>query len=551
MNNDVSKMSEEEIDKEIALLEKNKKPVEQMSEEEIDKEIASLEGGPSRGTSGQVLGNVLQGASLGFSDEMMGAIGAAGRAAGVDLEKLEPIQGGPTTDWEIIKDAYYRARNKERELLKKSKQESPSSSLAAEMVGSLAAAPLTSGLSAAKAGAYAGGLYGLGTTEEEQPAEMLKDTLKSYAGGAVLGGVLGDIGKISKPMMQDLGKSMGGLAEELAVSAAGAQKPQAKALRQKNSLNKVGRFLLDEGIVSPLASAKDMSKKISEKMNEKIGSLSDLIRSSDENLGKMIRYGVNDQEMLEIARSGQISTESLKQKVKESIYDVFEGIPEEEIQPALNKVDIWFNNKPEVMTIKELQKIKVGLNNFLRSGDFYKEFIGSPSKVGLLEVRSGIKNAIEQKADAAAMMGGAEAGQIKKINKDLGNLYEAEKLVDNALDRQAGNRMFSITDYQLGSPGAIVGEAMGGAPASAMVTGGAMLGNKILRQYGAGTAAVGLDRVGKALSQSPELTIFFQKNPALMQTVLNPMMTPKDVINDDKMSPIEKAKTLNQMYKGQ
>jgi len=148
------------------------------------------------------LGGAVQGATLGFSDELTG-LGTA--AAGT-------LTGQPGS----FLERYRAARDENRAGLAKAKEEHPWAYGAGEVAGGLATTPLLPGgaaaagtkvgakaaaLAAAKAGAIGGAAQGLGTSNAElttgdlgQARQAASDAAKGALFGGVAGGVLGFAG---------------------------------------------------------------------------------------------------------------------------------------------------------------------------------------------------------------------------------------------------------------------------------------------------------------------------------------------------------------------
>lgn len=135
-----------------------------------------------------------QEASGRFSDELAGAVEGVGRVLGVSgaggpMKDIEIAEDGPTLDWEIIKDAYKRARDKERASLKKDMSDNPRASITGSIAGAVMS-PLNKVVPTAslmKSGAILGGVGGLGGSESETLGGMALDT----AAGTAIGGTVG------------------------------------------------------------------------------------------------------------------------------------------------------------------------------------------------------------------------------------------------------------------------------------------------------------------------------------------------------------------------
>jgi hypothetical protein len=157
-----------------------------------DAYLAKVQPGPSVAQS--AIRQFTQAASGGLSEELSGGLEAAGRVVGLKgiggpIKDISAAEGGPTFSMDDLKQAYESGRNQEREGLKQDVEKNPATSLAFGITGGLFSPfnKLVKGMSAAKAGATLGGVYGFGTSESDSALGMGVDTVK----GAALGGLIG------------------------------------------------------------------------------------------------------------------------------------------------------------------------------------------------------------------------------------------------------------------------------------------------------------------------------------------------------------------------
>lgn len=224
--------------------------------------------------------NFVQAATANLSDEVAGVGEAVGRAVGVrglggPMRDISLDSAGPTTDWEVLKDAYLRGRNKERESLKKDAKEYPKTARASNVVGAIAspANKVIGGMSLAKGGAVLGGASGLGASEADTVQGLALDAAIGAGAGAVLGKgidkatpyvaaggkyVADKVGGAAKKV----GGAMKGKAEELAFKAQGAMLKDFRAAHAPGRVNEVGRYLLDRGAVKAFDSVDDVATKV-------------------------------------------------------------------------------------------------------------------------------------------------------------------------------------------------------------------------------------------------------------------------------------------------
>ena len=444
-----------------------------------------------------------QGASAGFSDELAGGVEALGRAAGLegaggDLTEIGLADDGPTLDWEVLRDAYRRGRQKERENLKKDSKDNPITSGASELAGAIVSPvnKIAKGMSLTKGGATIGGITGLGQSEGEDLGSIAYDTGK----GVVIGGVIGKATDAASPLIQKgvqkISEGSKNLAERFAARALGAERGTIKKLGQ-DKVQEIGRYALDENLLTPLSNTDDViarnAAKQAEgaaKMNEVYSAIDDAGKSSfnplevaakvDDKIGDFYRSPINKGE-----------TNQLENTLESILMRGNGNIPLKEAQALkqeLGKVANWKNNV--VVTDKEKM-----------ARDAY----------GVIS--SQIDEAVEQGAKEI----GSEGLQntLAKGKELFGNSKGAEELLTNKLAREQGNKLLGLTDYGL----------LGGGAAATLMSGGtaaipslAMLGaKKGLEKYGAQTSALALDKISKTLMKSPELAKVYQSNPALFQ----------------------------------
>lgn len=176
-------------------------------------------------------GEIAQGASFGFSDELEGAVAAAPKLL---------------DSWEATREAYTTARDAARARSGEFREDFPKTAIAANLAGgvgsglgmargavgaAMANAPATSG-------AILGGAAGYGASEAETPQGMAADT----ALGAVTGGV---IGRLAQPTANAIGEAV--TAPGRLATARAASRPQRtivqRIARDDMSLDKVAANL--------------------------------------------------------------------------------------------------------------------------------------------------------------------------------------------------------------------------------------------------------------------------------------------------------------------
>lgn len=423
---------------------------------------------PKTGQLESGLRGLAQGASMGFADEITGGV-----------ESL------------FSDKPYEQARDESRANYQAAQKDNPITYGAGQVGGGLATLAIP-GLNVAKgaslaktagAAALQGGISGLGFSESEDAAQLAKDA----AVGAGIGGALGAgggylAGKISGAVPKVAGQ-LDDAAEYMAARALGAERGTIKSIG-RDKVRAAGRYALDEGILSPLASTDDLvarnqaaldrsgsgGRAVREAIDEK--SLSnfnplEVAGKVDEKIGGFWRSPIN---------RGQ--TNQLENTLESILMRGDKPIPLSEAQilkQELGKVANWKNN----LNITDKERM---------ARDAY----------GV--VASSIDDAVEQGAKQLDSPGLLQ--QLKEANKTYSRASTAEKLLENKAAREEGNKMFGLTDTIVGGTGLISAIPTGGL--SVLPTAAALGAKKLGEKYGAQTTAIGLDKLAEVVRASPQ-----------------------------------------------
>ena len=478
-----------------------------------------------------------QGLSAGFSDEIAGFSGAGDRMFGGQGDGtnfgLDPIaaaesfgasKSGPTLDWEILRDAYRKARDKEREALKKDSKDNPVISATAEIAGAIAS-PLNKimpSASLAKQGAVIGGVTGLGNSESEDLSGVALDTAK----GAGLGGVLGKVADEATPYIEKgvkkIGEGASDLAERFAARALGAERGTIKKLGQ-GKVQDIGRYALDEGLLTPLASTDDVIARNMSKQAQG-GQMMDDVYSAVDNAG------ASTFNPLEVAS-----------KVDESIGGFYRSpINRGEANQLENTLESMLMRGDKNIPLKEAQALKQEIGKVAN----WKNNLTITDKEKMArEAYSIVSKAIDDAAETGAQSIGKEGlGELLTSGKKLfGSSKGAEELLTNKLAREQGNKLVGLTDAITGG-GAL---GYGGMTGDWETAGAIMLGKKGLEKYGAQTAALGLNKISKSLLKSPQMLNLYQKNPQAFQSLVQKLETNANVIQLPKAAEKQEQTSVN------
>lgn len=432
----------------------------------------------------------LQGASAGFSDEFAGGVEALGKALGVEgaggkIKDIKLSKEGPTLDWEVLRDAYQKARDIEREALKKGKEENPEVANVAEIAGAVVSPvnKLMPGASLAKQGAVVGGLSGLGASEGDLSAD-----LTNAAQGAALGGVFGKALDVAAPLAQKGAQALGNKAEDLAnrmaARAIGAERGTVKKLGL-DKVKDIGRYALDNKLLS--ADAEEMLAR-NEALKSRAGQMmGDVYSQIDE-------AGASTFNPLEVAS-----------KVDEQIGGFYRSpINKGETAQLENTLEAILMRGDKAIPLKDAQVLKQELGKVAKW-----KMTPDPSDKELMArdayrvVSDAIDKATEEGAKSINKEGLTELlSQGKKL---YSSAMGAEELLSNKVAREQGNKFVSLTDNIASSGAAASG---GVAPAAAT-----FVSKKGLEKYGPKLTAETLDKASKMLLKSPNMQQMMKVNP--------------------------------------
>jgi hypothetical protein len=427
-----------------------------------------------------------QGATMGFADEIAGGFGA-----------LSDIVNNPK-DYKKIDELYKRNRDESRENFEKAKKDNPITFGAGE-IGSGIATMLIPGLNAANSlktasilGAGMGGVYGIGSSNKSDFPDIALDGLKGVGAGIGAGAAGYGISKAMPIAGKFVGEKLKDLAETRAFKALGGLKKSTDEAIAKGNINKIGRAALDEKIVTPLASKQKMAGRVSQKIEHKMQALKNLIDEARANAGDI-----------------KFDTQAAGERIKNQLKEQFSELPEEVLAPRLNQIDVWMKGGPR--DISQLQKFKTQMQSFINDKSYWK---GNPnaSQQDLMSIRKMAKEGIEDIGDQYAQRVGQSGGAIKNTNRELGQFFQMDDILQDRLARDAANQTISLGDKVAATAG-----AASTGPEGLLLAGA----NKFAREKGNQIVATGADSVSKFLLQSPVMQKLANTNPAAFKSLAN------------------------------
>lgn len=507
-------------DEEMANLESGNSGAGFISDEEMDRlssaERPSVAESAIRGTA--------QGGTLGWADELV----AGGKAIVDDMGMFfsaNPPKGpaprfdefGRVSNPEELTGTYGDHLGRERAKYRAAEEANPMAYGAGEIGGGIATSFLPIGTAGnavklAKTGAAIGGIGAAGSSEADNALDLIMDTGK----GTVMGGVLGYGGgklaegasALASRAAPKAGEFLKDFAEQRAFKALGPVKKHADAALAKGNMNAIGRTALDEGVVTPFASKETMLSRINNKTDDVAGQLDDVLTSAD----KM--QGLAPDKMVEVMGS-RFNPAEAGAALKETIRAKYPDVPPKVLEQRLSVVDDWLS-RTESMSIKQAQSMKRQMNDFINDRSYWTANPNA-SQEALTGVQGAIRRGIEHNADTFANAAGESGGQVKGLNRKLGNLLEMENIVDDRLSREAVNRTIGPSDYGAAGIGAVLKEGEG----KGLIAGTAAVANNLGRRYGNNVLATGADKVSKALLKSPRMQQLEQSNPVAFKSLVN------------------------------
>lgn len=474
-----------------------------------------------------VLG-VAQGGTMGFADEIGGALGEflpqgfggvpessvkLGPAAmpsnndtpeqfAAKANLIEGMANNPTS-YELVRD---NMRNE----VKQAKEQQGGAFAAGDIAGGIGASVagniLMPGGGPAVRGAIEGGLSGLGNSDADLLQGDVAGAAKDAATGAVVGGVSGYVGdkalgwlfRGTPSAAEGVSEGLEGMAEGRAVKAAtGQNKAALRQMIEKGELGldtgtveRVGSDLLDEGVVSAGASARDILQRAGERKEAWGKTINEALEHLDSVTPQGMRLDVGaladdmEQALVVPNLAGTRGQRQIASRLAEDI-------------AALRE---------QGSTLSELEGFKRALDSDI---NYAKIDMPAASKA-LLRMRTMLNEAIESKADEVGAAAGASdvADLFREAKKVYSSMAIGERVAQNQVTAQASNRMIAPSDYAIGAVRALHSASN---PAGAAVEGAAWaLGHKALRTRGNQAAASALRGLSgnallkKVAEQSPE-----------------------------------------------
>lgn len=441
-------------------------------------------------TQGESLARgMAQGGTLGFADEISGGLEAAWKS----------VNGDPTAFGKL----YETYRDQSRANFEKAEKENPKSYLAGE-IGTGIATAFIPGVAAAKGAKLAqvaaraagiGGAAGAGYSKEDSAAGIAKDTLIGGTLGALTAGAAPILGKAAGK----IGDGSRGLAKKFAARAVGTERGTINKLArtpkgQKQALSELGDYVLDNNLLSPLASTDDMIMRNEAVKKAAMDSRKAAYKSIDD-------AGKSTFNPLEVSTKVEEKVLGGRNRAHSDTKDLIKKL-DPELENILSRGDGNISMTEAQQLVENLgKKAKFDTSRSNESNDLAKTVYHT--------VRDAINEAAEKGGDSI------DLGKIvRQSNKDFSTGKTVDKLLKNKFARELGNNVVGLTDYALAGgslPGAI---ATGGA--SVPATAAAIGFKKTLDRFGSQNAALALKNTSKLLSKAPDIGEKVSRNSVLV-----------------------------------
>lgn len=382
--------------------------------------------------------------------------------------------------------------------------------------------------SVAGAGLGAAGGKALENIIESQFFDEPKTTRQLFVEPAVEGlqGAAGEMGGqiASKGLqmgLQSFQPKIASEAERMAARALGAERGTIKKLGA-DKIQQVGRYALDENLLSPLASTDDVvaANLAAQQRGGKM--MGDVYKAIDEanasTFNPLEVAGKVDKEL------GGFYRDPLNKGVTNQLENTLESI-------------LMRGDKP--IPIVEAQKLKETLG---RAANWKNNLVVTEKEKLAREAYSIVNQAIDEAVDTGSKAIGTDkiVQNLQRGKELFGNSKTAEELLTNKFAREQGNKLMGLTDT-IATSQAMSTAGPAGIAAYPLKRG--------LEAYGAQNMALQLDKLSKSLLQSPYMQEIQRANPSLFKQFVSRMtqqLQPKiqDQPQEQESKPIDKNKIL-------
>jgi hypothetical protein len=350
-----------------------------------------------------------------------------------------------------------------------------------------------------------------GDTEGAVDPLQIDQRIENAKAGAVMSGAVGTAAKAIQSAAPALKKG----AEAIAFKSSGAMLKDFRQAASRGEVQKIGRFMLDKGIVKAGDTYDDVARKASE-MNKSAGAQLEKLYNNADGVIKKVNETVSKrwQELSpkEFSLWKNIGFNPVRDKGK-ILSQARKALGDETgAKAALARLETYLDDliakyKDKILTPKQANDIKSAVD---RSINYARNPLAREPDVetAFRTARGFLSKKISKHVDALAKeMGDKGAAKaLKQANQEYGYSKRIVHIAEDRMNRVGANNMFSLSDTMAGAGTAAAGGAAGailGGDVESAVKGAALgLGgaaaSKAARAYGAGIGARGLDVASKA-----------------------------------------------------
>lgn len=425
----------------------------------------------------------------------------------------EPLSAGiynALTGNDVEADDYVTARDGYNKQGDKLREENPASYYGGMGAGALLTAPAMPGFSAAKgAGALAkvgaaaktGVAYGAAANPgdvagEISPVQAAPRIMNAGIGGLIGGGIQGGIeggAKLGSMAKDAIGNGSRNMAKRLAARSLGLERGTIKKLGA-DQVDEIGAYALDNKIISPFGSADDMLSRNEDVITTAMDARSKAYQTIDD-------AGASAFNPLEAASEVEGKVVGGMNRDYDDTQEIISAL-----DPHLSNI---LSRGEKNISMVEAQKLVESLGKKAKFDTSRNNTANDVAVDAYIALREALNKAAELGSDRVGVSG--LRGIIEKANKQYSTGLKAKSLLDNKFAREQGNKILGLTDT------ITVAETAGslGGPKAAAILAAKRAGER----FGSSTAAVGLDKLSKALLKSPQMAEVYQSNPAAFQAI--------------------------------
>lgn len=314
--------------------------------------------------------------------------------------------------------------------------------------------------------------------------------------GRIIGGAISGVLTAGLTAAPHVANWIGDKARKTAVfrslKSAGAMLKDLRALDHRGRLEQTGQTLLDEGVVTPLATLEQIQKRSADAMQKHGEIIGKVEEALDGKFDLMAKSSFREKLVQPQRIASQIDELITRYADDPALADFAKGLQTfRDRFRAMGDGPIKFSKAQEIK------------RNFDQILNWDKE-----QTVGKELVKQ-VRGIVNGEIDGAIEAVGRQTGQPwydgwKDAKQVYGAMKEVNEMAADRAFRNEANRFISPSDYGMGATGALITSvATGGAAIPAIATGAATAGvNKLARTYGSSIAATGANKVANAF-QSP------------------------------------------------